>query len=121
MSADPQDDRLFLDTVTVAGVLVLPGEPFPADFYALYPNAFRLPARLIWRDDVAGDGAPPDAATQKAQGTEQADSAPDDAPGPPESPPEPVSEPPPPNPAASDPVARFLSINDALARRSAEP
>jgi hypothetical protein len=54
------------DTTKVPAVVQLPGEPFPSEFYARYPEAFRMPVRLVWRDGPARPDAAPPRPTQAA-------------------------------------------------------
>ncbi len=54
MDGDTSDERPYRDTLKVPSVLVLPGDPWPAEFYSRYPEAFRLPVRLVWREGASG-------------------------------------------------------------------
>jgi hypothetical protein len=42
--------RRFTETVTVAAVLVLPGDPEPTEWLSRHPGALRLPVRLVQTD-----------------------------------------------------------------------
>ena len=57
MADDEFDGRPYRDTLTVPGILVMPDDPWPAEFYARYPEAFRLPVRITWRHGPAEEGA----------------------------------------------------------------
>jgi hypothetical protein len=59
MADDGFDGRPYRDTVSVRGVVVMPGESWPAEFYSRFPEAFRLPVRITWRDGSAEKGAAP--------------------------------------------------------------
>jgi len=48
------DGQAYRETVKVPAILVMPGDPWPSDFYARYPNAFRVPARIVWREGISG-------------------------------------------------------------------
>ncbi len=74
MADERIEGRPYRDTVSLPGVLVMPGEPWPADFYARFPRAFRLPVRVTSRDEPAeeetapGDAAPGPTATEQTDG-----------------------------------------------------
>jgi hypothetical protein len=36
----------------------MPGDPWPSEFYARYPQAFRVPVRMVWREGTSRSGAP---------------------------------------------------------------
>jgi hypothetical protein len=84
MADDGIDGRPYLDTVSVPGVVVMPGDPWPAAFYARYPEAFRLPVRITWRDGPAKEGAVPQRPSSSTPQTRQiadvADAAAEDTP-----------------------------------------
>ncbi len=57
MADDRFDGRPYPDTLTLASVLVMPGDPWPAAFYARYPEAFRLAVRVVGVRGRAATGA----------------------------------------------------------------
>jgi hypothetical protein len=60
MPEDWLNQQPYRDTIKVPAVLQLPGDPFPTEFYARYPKAFRVPVGLVWRDGpTQPDAAPP--------------------------------------------------------------
>ncbi len=116
-------DRPYLDTLTVPSILVMPGDPWPSDFYSRYPEAFRLPVRIVWREDSSGpDATPPRPSPAATVGHPRRDAALADAPGDDErlhAPPASTHTPAPvPDADASagrsDPVGAFLRINGVL-------
>jgi hypothetical protein len=57
MADDEFDGRPYRDTLTVPGIMVMPDDPWPAEFYSRYPNAMRVPVRIVWREgSSARDG-----------------------------------------------------------------
>jgi hypothetical protein len=60
------DERPFLDTLTLPSILVMPGDPWPSDFYSRYPGAIRLPVRIVWREGPSGPSALPVPQTRPA-------------------------------------------------------
>jgi hypothetical protein len=60
MPEEWRNQQPYRDTIKVPAVLQLAGDLFPTEFYARYPEAFRVPVRLVWRDGPAlPDAAPP--------------------------------------------------------------
>jgi hypothetical protein len=52
---DGFDGRPYRDTLTVPSVLVMPDDPWPSEFYSRYPDAFRMPVRIVWQEGSAPD------------------------------------------------------------------
>jgi hypothetical protein len=125
MAAFPSEEQPYRDTIKVPAVLQMPGDPFPTEFYARYPEAFRVPVRLVWRERAS----PPNEAPSRLRGTGVA-AFPEDVDGAPaEAAPE-AADDARASPAApavgstygrADPVARFLRINVLLDRLAGEP
>jgi hypothetical protein len=66
MPEEWRNQQPYRDTIKVPAVLQLPGAPFPTEFYARYPEAFRVPVRLVRRDGPAQPDAAPPRRTQVA-------------------------------------------------------
>jgi hypothetical protein len=125
MAAFPSEEQPYRDTIKVPAVLQMPGDPFPTEFYARYPEAFRVPVRLVWRERASPPSEAPSrpVVTDLAAREEDAEraftgvvpEAADDA------------RATPPAPAVgsaygrAEPVATFLRINDALNRVAGNP
>ncbi len=59
MSDSGSSGRRYTDSLTVAAVLVLPGGPEPWAFRSRFPDAVRLPVRLVWQARSSETGGTP--------------------------------------------------------------
>jgi hypothetical protein len=59
MSDSESNGRRTIDTLTVPAVLVLPGDPEPSEFRSRYPDAVRLPVRVVSQAGASAADAVP--------------------------------------------------------------